>query len=314
VTHTPLGSGGEFDRIRAIWRRLGEQLSPAGDDCALVSVGGVPLAISTDVAVEGTHFRAGWLSPAELGWRATAAALSDLAAVAAEPAGVMVSLGVTPEWPEEMVAELMGGAGEAAASVGASVWGGDLVGSERLVIDVTVVGRAADPVHRKGAAPEDALWVTGALGAPAAALDAWSRGVEPDSQARERFARPGPRIAEARWLKQRGARAMIDLSDGLLGDAGHLAAASEVRAVIERELVPLHAAAGSPEQALVSGEEYELLAALPPSFAAEGALAFEQTHGLPLTRVGRVEAGSGVTLTANGAPVELPAGYQQFRG
>ncbi len=312
MMHTPLGPGGEFDRIRAIWRRLGEQASPAGDDCALVSVGGVPLAISTDLTIEGTHFRAGWLVPAELGWRATAAALSDLAAVAAEPAGVMVSLGVSAEWPEEMVAQLMEGVGEAAAAVGAAVWGGDLVGSERLVIDVTVVGRADVPVQRKGAEAGDALWVTGRLGAPAAALAAWAEGVEPDRGARERFARPLPRIAEARWLRDRGAKAMVDLSDGLLGDAGHLATASGVRLAIEREHVPVHPAAGLPERALVSGEEFELLAALPSSVGAEDAAAFEEAFGLPLTRVGRVEAGSGVELLEDGAPVDPPPGYRQF--
>jgi thiamine-monophosphate kinase len=312
VTHTALGSGGEFDRIRAIWRRLGEQASPAGDDCALVSVGGIPLAISTDVTIEGTHFQAGWLSPTELGWRATAAALSDLAAVAAEPAGVMVSLGVSAEWPEEMVAQLMEGVGEAAAAVGASVWGGDLVGSERLVIDVTVIGRADAPVRRKGAEVGDALWVTGRLGAPAAALAAWSEGVDPDRDARERFVRPRPRIEEARWLRDRGAKAMVDLSDGLLGDAGHLAAASGVRLVVERELVPVHPAAGAAERALVSGEEYELLAALPSGVGADEAAAFEATFALPLTRLGRVEQGSGVTLVAHGVPVDPPTGYRQF--
>ncbi len=312
MTHTALGSGGEFDRIRAIWRRLGEQASPAGDDCALVSVGGIPLAISTDVTIEGTHFQAGWLSPTELGWRATAAALSDLAAVAAEPAGVMVSLGVSAEWPEEMVAQLMEGVGEAAAAVGASVWGGDLVGSERLVIDVTVIGRADAPVRRKGAEVGDALWVTGRLGAPAAALAAWSEGVDPDRDARERFVRPRPRIEEARWLRDRGAKAMVDLSDGLLGDAGHLAAASGVRLVVERELVPVHPAAGAAERALVSGEEYELLAALPSGVGADEAAAFEATFALPLTRLGRVEQGSGVTLVAHGVPVDPPTGYRQF--
>ncbi len=312
MTHTALGSGGEFDRIRAIWRRLGEQASPAGDDCALVSVGGIPLAISTDVTIEGTHFQAGWLSPTELGWRATAAALSDLAAVAAEPAGVMVSLGVSAEWPEEMVAQLMEGVGEAAAAVGASVWGGDLVGSERLVIDVTVIGRADAPVRRKGAEVGDALWVTGRLGAPAAALAAWSEGVDPDRDARERFVRPPPRIEEARWLRDRGAKAMVDLSDGLLGDAGHLAAASGVRLVVERELVPVHPAAGAAERALVSGEEYELLAALPSGVSADEAAAFEATFALPLTRLGRVEQGSGVTLVAHGVPVDPPTGYRQF--
>ncbi len=312
MTHTPLGSGGEFDRIRAIWRRLGEHASPAGDDCALVSVGGIPLAISTDVTIEGTHFRAGWLSPTELGWRATAAALSDLAAVAAEPAGVMVSLGVSAEWPEEMVAQLMEGVGEAAAAAGASVWGGDLAGSERLVIDVTVIGRADAPVQRKGAEAGDALWVTGRLGAPAAALAAWSEGAEPDRDARDRFARPQARIEPARWLRDRGAKAMVDLSDGLLGDAGHLAAASGVRLVVERELVPVHPAAGAPERALVSGEEYELLAALPAGVGADEAAAFEKAFGLPFTRVGRVEAGSGVALLQAGAPVEPPTGYRHF--
>jgi len=312
VTHIPLGPGGEFDRIRAIWRRLGEQLSPAGDDCALVSVGGIPLAISTDATVEGTHFRQGWLSPAELGWRAASAALSDLAAVAATPAGVLVSLGVSTEWPEEMVVELMAGVGEAAAAVGATVWGGDLVSSERLVIDVTVLGRADSAVRRRGAVPGDGLWVTGELGAPAAALAAWSAGVEPDGDARERFARPRPRIAEARWLRERGATAMIDLSDGLFGDAGHLAAASDVRAVIERELVPVHPAAGRPERALAGGEEYELLAALPPDFGPDDAVAFAAAHGLPLTRVGHIESGSGVALLAGGAPAEPPPGFQQF--
>jgi thiamine-monophosphate kinase len=275
-------------------------------------VGGIPLAISTDVTIEGTHFRAGWLSPTELGWRATAAALSDLAAVAAEPAGVMVSLGVPAEWPEELVAQLMEGVGEAAAAVGAAVWGGDLVGSERLVIDVTVIGRAEAPVQRKGATAGDALWVTGRLGAPAAALASWSAGVEPDRDARERFVRPQPRIEQARWLRDRGAKAMVDLSDGLLGDAGHLAAASGVRLVVERELVPVHPAAGTPERALVSGEEYELLAALPSGVAEDDAAAFEEAFELPLTRMGRVEQGSGVTLLADGAPVDLPTGYRQF--
>ncbi len=312
MTHTALGSGGEFDRIRAIWRRLGERASPAGDDCALVSVGGVPLAISTDVAVEGTHFRPGWLAPAELGWRATAAALSDLAAVAAAPAGVMVSLGVSSEWPEEQVGELMDGVGDAAAAVGAVVWGGDLVRSERLVIDVTVVGRADRPVRRTGAAPEDTLWVTGWLGAPVAALEAWGRGAEPDRDARERFARPVPRVAEAQWLRDRGAKAMIDISDGLVGDAGHLAAASGVGVALESERVPVHPAADAPEGALLGGEEYELLVALPPNTEANVAQAFEEAFALPLTRVGTVDVGSGVQLLEHGAPVEVPAGYRQF--
>ena len=309
--HTPLGPGGEFDRIRAIWRRLGEQMSQAGEDCALVTIGSERLAISTDVTIEGTHFRKGWLAPEEVGWRAAAAALSDLAAVAAEPRGVMASLGVSPEWPEELVSEVMHGVGQAAAAVDAQLWGGDLVRSERLVLDVVVVGRAEAPVLRSGAAPGEGLWVTGALGGPAAALAAWLAGGEPEQTARERFAHPRPRIAEALWLRDEGATAMIDLSDGLIGDAGHLAAASGVRCVIEDERVPVHPAA-SPRGALVGGEEYELLAALPRETDNELAAAFEDTFGIRLTRVGRVEEGQGVELLENGAPVALPGGFTQF--
>ena len=309
--HTPLGSGGEFDRIRAIWRRLGEQMGDAGEDCALVTLGSERLAISTDVTIEGTHFRKGWLAPEEVGWRATAAALSDLAAVAAEPRGVMASLGVSPEWPEELVAEVMHGVGQAAAAVDAQLWGGDLVRSERLMLDVVVVGRAETPVLRSGAAPGEGLWVTGDLGGPAAALAAWLAGEEPEQTARERFAHPRPRIAEALWLRDEGATAMIDLSDGLIGDAGHLAAASGARCVIEGERVPVHAAA-SPRGALVSGEEYELLAVLPRETDSELAAAFEDTFGIRLTRVGRVEEGQGVELLENGTPAAPPDGFTQF--
>ena len=310
--HTPLGPGPEFDRIRAIWSRLGERLAPAGDDCALVTVGSERLAISTDVTVEGTHFKPGWLSPYEVGWRATAAALSDLAAVAAEPRGVLASLGVSAEWPEQLVAEVMDGVAAAAHSVDAAVWGGDLVRSERLVLDVTVVGRALEPLLRCGAEPGQSLWVTGVLGGPAAALAAWSSGAEPDRAARERFAHPRPRVAEALWLRDEGATALIDVSDGLLADAAHLAAASGVALVIERERVPVHGAAHSPDDALVSGEEYELLVALPEATPAELGPAFEDAFGLQFTRVGRVDAGSGVSLLDNGAPVAPPGGFTHF--
>ncbi|MFC1640361.1 thiamine-monophosphate kinase, partial [Gemmatimonadota bacterium] len=116
---TPLGDGSEFDKIRAIWGALGERGAGGGDDCAIVDVGGERLAISTDMAVEGTHFRTDWLSPREIGWRAGAAALSDLAAVAATPLGVLVSLGVPPDFPDGSVVSLMDGLGAVAEKVGA---------------------------------------------------------------------------------------------------------------------------------------------------------------------------------------------------
>jgi thiamine-monophosphate kinase len=314
--HTPLGPGAEFDRIRLALARLGPQAVGVGDDCAFVPVGGEHLALSCDVSLEGTHFRAGWLAPDELGWRAAAAALSDLAAVAASPLGVLAGVALPLEWPEEQFAELMRGLGEAAAAVGAVVWGGDLVRGERLAVDVFAVGRlSGEPLRRRGARPGDGLWVTGRLGGPRAAVAAWVGGAEPEETARARFARPEPRIAEARWLKERGARALIDVSDGVLPDAGHLAAASGVQWTVELEALPLHPAIEGALEAVVSGEEYELLAALPPDFGSEQAQEFEALFGLPLTRVGWADPAGPeplVRLVRGGVPVEAPPAFAHF--
>jgi thiamine-monophosphate kinase len=235
-----------------------------------------------------------------------------LAAVGATPLGVLASVGAHADWPQEFVADLMDGVGAAAHAVGAIVWGGDLVRSDRLVIDLTVVGSTDAPVLRRGARPGDSLWVTGALGAPHAAVRAWEAGREPDAGARERFAHPLPRIAEAHWLRDTGGTAMIDVSDGLVGDAGHLAAASAVQCVIESERVPVHGAADTPHDALVSGEEYELLATLPAGFTVADAARFEEQFGVALTQVGSVRDGSGVVLLDAGRPVDTPHGFRQF--
>jgi thiamine-monophosphate kinase len=309
---TPLAGGAEFDKIRDIWRVLGDRAAGGGDDCAIVRLGDEQIAISTDMALEGTHFRQGWLAPSEMGWRAAAAALSDLAAVAAEPRGVLVSLAVSPEWHDDFVAELMDGVGEVAASVGAKVWGGDLVRGDRLVIDVAVFGSAANPVSRGTASAGDSLWVTGLLGGPLAAVESWEAGEEPEQTARQRFARPEPRIAQAQWLRDRGVKAMIDVSDGLVSDAGQLAASSGVACVIEAGHVPLHPAVTNEQIALLSGEEFELLVALPHDSDQNLPRQFAESFSLPLTCVGRVEAGTGVTLERDGETTELPQGFRHF--
>jgi thiamine-monophosphate kinase len=121
-----------------------------------------------------------------------------------------------------------------------------------------------------------------------------------------------PRVVEARWLQEAGAAALIDLSDGLLPDAGHLAAASAVACRIEAERVPIHAGADGRDDALVGGEEYELLCALPAAFDESGAAAFRERFGIALTRVGLVEAGSGVRVFDGERPVPPPRGYLHF--
>jgi thiamine-monophosphate kinase len=278
----------------------------------LVPFSGTTLAVSTDMAVEGTHFRAEWLSSPELGWRLAAAALSDLAAVGAAPRGILTSVGAVGEAPAALLAELMDGMAQVAESVGATVWGGDLVRSTVLAIDVTVIGEVRAPLLRRGARAGDGLWVTGRLGAPLAALRAWEAGRDPAAGARERFAHPIPRVEESHWLRAHGARAAIDVSDGIVADAGHLAAASGVACTIERSDVPLHPAADDPLDGLLSGEEYELLVALPATFDPATANEFHDRFALDLTRVGSVVAGRGVTVTDRGEQMVLPHGYLHF--
>ena len=311
VTHTPLGPGREFDAIRRFWSTLGDRAAGGGDDCAFIELDGTTLAVSCDLSIEGTHFRLGWLKAHEIGWRACAASLSDLAAVAATPVGILAAVGLPREMPASLAVDLMDGVAEAAHAAGCGVVGGDLVRSDAITIDVVSLGRGDHLVRRVGAQPGDTLWITGALGGPAAALAAWEQGQEPEETARARFARPEPRIAAAQWLAARGARAMIDVSDGLLADAAHLAAASGVRCAVERERVPVHPAA-TVDQAIVGGEEYELLVALPASVTGDVGARFADAHGFPLTRVGAVDAGDGVVLWEHGGAVAPPVGFGHF--
>jgi thiamine-monophosphate kinase len=315
-----LGPGREFDRVRRIAAALGARASGLGDDCAVLAPGDAMLVTSTDVSVEDVHFRRAWLSLEEIGWRATAAALSDLAADGAEAAGVLVALTVPSDAGDEDVVAVMTGAGGAAAEVGARVVGGDLSAGPLWSVAVTVLGWAGAPVDRAGARPGDGVWVTGALGGPRAALEAWRRGDTPDDAARRSFARPVPRIRAGRWLAVHGAGAMIDVSDGLAADAGHVAAASGVAIALELERVPVTSSARAeaaragvaPERfAAESGEEYELLVALPPGFEPADVRAFESVCSLPLTRVGDVVAGAGVQARLGGKAVAL-AGYDHF--
>jgi thiamine-monophosphate kinase len=316
VTLTGLGKGAEFDRIRAIARALQDRAPALGNDCALVPLGGTTLALTTDVSVESVHFRRDWLSLEEIGWRATAASLSDLAAAGAEAIGVLVALTMPAEAPEASFAAIMQGAGSAVAAGGGVVLGGDLSRGDSIAVAVTSIGRTAHPLRRNGARPGDTLWVTGQLGGARAALAAWRSGRDPDPGARERFAHPEPRLAMGQWLAAHGATAMMDLSDGLAGDATHLAAASGVTLRIHLDRLPVHPSvpaearfAGESPAAFAArgGEDYELLVSLPGDFAPPGPLV------APLTSVGTVEDGAAgrVILESDGVPVILTS-YDHF--
>lgn len=309
--HLPMGPGKEFDAVRALLTRWGSAAEGVGDDGAVLDVpAGSRLVVSTDTTVEDVHFRRPWMSAEEVGWRATQAALSDLAAMAATPLGVLLALTVPTGWRGELPA-LADGIARATRAAGAPIVGGDVTAGDRLALSITVLGHARQPLSRAGAKPGDLLFLTGALGGPGAALDAWERGAAPLAAHRARFVHPEARIAAGLWLAQRGAHAAIDLSDGLAGDVAHLAAASGVTCVLDLNAVPCVTGVNV-DAALASGEEYELLVAAPALDAA----AFATAHGgLSLTVVGRVEQAIGpaaVRAERDGRPAELPGAHDHF--
>lgn len=313
-----LGPGAEFDRIRAIAEVLGKHAEGLGDDCGFVRIGDEYLALSTDVSVEQVHFRFEWIEPHEVGWRAAAAALSDLAAVAAEPLGVLAAVTLPAAAADAVLLELMAGIGAAADHGGAPVLGGDLSRGSGWSVAVTVLGRTPRPITRSGAQPGDRLWVTGTLGGARSALESWRRGEEPPPESRRRFAHPEPRLQAARWLARSGAHAMIDLSDGVAGDAGHLAAASQVELEIDLARLPVSSAVAAEaaragrapgEFVAEGGEDYELLAAMPAEF--DDARGLERECGLALTRVGSVSGGAGVRFVLDGRIIAL-SGFNHF--
>ena len=286
-------------------RRPGTELG-IGDDAALLSVGGTAV-VTQDLLVEGVHFRRETAAPRDLGHKALAVNLSDLAAMAAEPVAALVGLCLPPGGVgDDEVDEIYAGVEALAARHGVTVAGGDTTAGPALMLAVTAVGRAASgisPVLRSGARPGDVLCVTGALGASAAGLLLLERpglasAVTAPVAERLRAAhlRPEPRLAAGRSLARAGARAMLDLSDGLALDALRMARASGVRAVVEPGALPVAegvaevaAAAGEDPGRLAAagGEDYELLAALPP----EAVEAARRAAPCPLTPVGRLEEG-----------------------
>lgn len=312
LRHIPLGFGGEFDVISAALRRWGPLASGVGDDCAVLEVpAGARLVVSVDTAVEGVHFRRAWLTPEEIGYRATTAAISDLAAMAARPLGLAIAMTLPESWRGDFL-RVCDGIGEAAHAAGTHIIGGDLSRGAELSLSLTVVGHAVHPLSRRGARAGDAVWVTGQLGGPLLALRAFERGGTPSAESRARFAHPVARLAEARWLVAHGATAGLDVSDGLVSDAAHLAAAGGVRLVLDLDRLPLLGLA-SEDDAARSGEEYELVVTAP---AALDAAVFAETFGIALTCIGRVEplapGAAAVEVRRGGVPVELPRGHDHF--
>ena len=309
-----LGEGAEFDTVREMLARWGALASGVGDDAALIEVpAGSRLVVSTDTSVENVHFKRAWLSAEEIEYRAEAAALTDHAAMGATPLGMVIALTLTDQWRAQIV-QLADGFAVASRNLGAPIVGGDLTRGSELSIGVTVLGSVERALTRSGARAGDALWVTGRLGGPLVALRALESGASPSPAHRDRFARPVPRIREARWLAAHGATSAIDISDGVAADASHLAAASESRMILELDRLPLMPGA-TVADAASSGEEYELIVTAPGTLDRR---AFEREFGIPLTAVGHVEAagthGQGLETQNRGERVSLPRGHSHFSG
>lgn len=309
ASHTSLGEGIEFDAIRRMVERSGPNARGIGDDAAVIgSIGDRSLVVSTDTSVENVHFRRDWLTAKEIGYRATAAALSDLAAMAARPVGILVALTVPASWRAALDG-IIDGIGEAAAKSAAPILGGDTTSGGELSLTITVLGTVRDALTRSGAKPGDRVYVTGRLGGPWSALQDLKAGREPADSNRERFAHPVPRIPESAWLEGKGATSGIDISDGLASELEHLARASHVSIVVRLEDIPSVEGVAQSDAAR-SGEEYELV--ITSSSPIDIAL-FRERFALDLTLIGEVTHGEpGAVVTKDGQPVSLSPGYLHF--
>jgi thiamine-monophosphate kinase len=283
------------------------------DDAAVLEFGGTRLVLTHDMLVEDVHFLPGD-PPEDVAWKLLAVNLSDLAAKGAKPLGVL--LGYSLRGEEGWNAAFVDGLGRALQALGLSLLGGDTVSVEAETprfFALTAIGASEGPVpSRSGARPGDLLWVSGSIGDARPGLRIARHEREGPDALLERYRAPLPRLEAGQKLAPI-VTAMMDVSDGLLLDAQRLAAASGVAAEIDLDQVPLSQAyltfagedRGARLSAVTAGDDYELLFAAPRDRAAE-ILTLSEALGLPLSRIGRISEGAGLTLLDGGASIPLP--------
>ena len=313
----------EFDLIEALSQALPSPTPGVarglrigiGDDAAAWNSPEGATVLTTDTLVEGVHFDLGWTGWADLGWKALAVNLSDVAAMGCAPTYAVVTLGLRGDLPVDGIAAMYGGIADAAGRFGCAVVGGDITASPALFVSVAMLGSRQGRgglLTRMGAAPGQAVAVTGRVGSSAAGLRLLRRGASEDgplSRLRDAHLRPQPRLSEGQAIADASASAAIDVSDGLVADLTKLCAASGVGAEIDGASVPVDPALAPAfqddwlELALGGGEDYELL------FTARDEVVARIVGEIdtPVTVIGRtVDASHGINvIDASGAPIAL---------
>ncbi|GIX47580.1 MAG: thiamine-monophosphate kinase [Candidatus Tectimicrobiota bacterium] len=329
---------GEFALIARLQQRLpppqeARVVCGIGDDCAVLRLpAGSDLLLTTDTQEEEVHFRRAWATPEDIGWRCLAVNVSDIAAMGGMPVAAVVALSLPPDLEVAFVEGLYDGLQAVATAYSCPIVGGNVSKTAgKLAVTISVLGEVprGQALRRSGARVGDEIWVTGTLGEAKAGLEALRHAPRLAGLATERvcerYRRPRPRLHEAWYLREHGGlHSLIDLSDGLSSDLAHICQASGVGAVLEAAQLPLAeetrrvaAALGADPlaYALHGGEDFELCFTAPPGRIAPLQADFTRRFQCPLTRVGYICAGRGVTLQLpDGRCHPLPvAGYDHFQ-
>lgn len=310
ATLSDVGEFGVIDQVTRRFATTDRVLVGPGDDAALVAVPDRRVVVSTDLMVDTRHFRRDWAEAVDIGHRAAAQNLSDVNAMGGRATALTVGLAAPGDLPVQWVLELADGIAEECALVGATVVGGDFTAADQVMIAVTVLGEVeGEPVLRSGAQPGDVVAMAGRQGWAAGGLTVLARGFRSPRKLVDAYRRPEPPYAAGPQARERGATSMIDVSDGLVADVGHLAAASGVRVDIDSgafELAePLHAvgaALGVDPLSFVlgGGDDHALVATFPQGTALPDGWRV----------IGAVHAGEGVTV--DGTAYEGSGGHTHF--
>jgi len=287
-----------------------------GDDCAVLRIPrGQEVLVTTDFSLEDVHFRRDWHPPDSVGHRCLARGLSDIAAMGGVPRAAFLSLALPPDLPQKWLDQFVGGLLKLAKRYSVPLAGGDTAQSPAgILADIVVLGSvpAGKAVLRSGAKPGDLLYVTGTLGSSTAALNQLREGgkLRPKSHLKHFY--PEPRIAVGQFLREKKlASAMIDISDGLSTDLGHICDESKTGALVYVDALPIADGLGDGRMqlALHGGEEYELLFAAKP-----GRLIRKEVGGVPITCIGKIAGGRQVKLVTPDGRMHVlePGGWQHF--